>query len=271
MPERNATRSVPIVVCRYWSLTIAICCALRLAAVERAEGRQAAHHVEEVRREERERLPALACPPLRVAAHEPHEHRDERQRQEHHAGRDEVDRRDEREHRDRHDERQDDLREIARERRLESIDPRDGGRSYLGALGSLEGGRLAPQPRLDEIETKLGEHVGCRPPAHGLEAPGRQAPAGGGRGEERERRCDVSERGAVERTSCDPSQEHRLGQDEQSCDDRERDVGSEDDPYRPRPAQEARVEAAHYSAGFRARMSAGLRTVSPPSRARKTR
>ena len=74
---------------------------LRLAAVEGAKRRQAAHDVEEVRRQERERLPPLAGTLLRVAADQPHEHRHERQRQQHHARGDGVDHRDEHEHRDR--------------------------------------------------------------------------------------------------------------------------------------------------------------------------
>ena len=60
VPERNATRSVAIVVRRYSSLTSRDLLRLRLAAVERAQRRQPADDVEEVRREERQRLPALA-------------------------------------------------------------------------------------------------------------------------------------------------------------------------------------------------------------------
>ncbi len=60
---------------------------LRARAVERAQRRQPAHDVEEVVREQRQRLPALARAPLRVTADEPHEHRDEGQREEHHPGR----------------------------------------------------------------------------------------------------------------------------------------------------------------------------------------
>ena len=56
---------------------------LRPAAVERAQRRQAAHDVEEVRREEPQREPALARALLGVAADQPHEHRHERQRQQH--------------------------------------------------------------------------------------------------------------------------------------------------------------------------------------------
>ena len=68
---------------------------LRMRAVERAERGQPANDVEEVVREHRERLPALACAPLRVTADEPHEDGDERQREEHHARSERVDGRDE--------------------------------------------------------------------------------------------------------------------------------------------------------------------------------
>ena len=81
-PERNATRSVPIVARRYSSLTAAI---VRLdgAAVERAQRRQPADDVEEVGREREQRLPALARVPLGVTADQPHEDGDERQREQH--------------------------------------------------------------------------------------------------------------------------------------------------------------------------------------------
>ena len=58
---------------------------LRLAAVERAQRRQPAHDVEEVRGEQPQRLPALARAALGRAADQPHEQRHERQRQQHHA------------------------------------------------------------------------------------------------------------------------------------------------------------------------------------------
>ena len=111
---------------------------LRVRAVEGAQRRQAAHDVQEVVREERQRLPALPCAPLGVAPDEPHEDRDERKRQQHHAGGEEVDRRDKREHGDGNDECQDDLREVARERRLERLDAGDRSGRDLGALRAVE-------------------------------------------------------------------------------------------------------------------------------------
>ena len=47
--------------------------ALRAAPVEGAQGRQASDDIEEMRRQQRERLPALARPAFGVAADEPHE------------------------------------------------------------------------------------------------------------------------------------------------------------------------------------------------------
>ena len=125
---------------------------LRLAAVEGAKRRQAAHDVEEVRREQRERLPPLAGTLLRVAADEPHEHRHERQRQQHHPCGDGVDHRDEHEHRDRDGDSEDDLRQIAGERRLERVDSADSRRSHLGALSAIERGGMIAKPSLDELE-----------------------------------------------------------------------------------------------------------------------
>ena len=147
---------------------------LRLAAVEGAKRRQAAHDVEEVRREERERLPALARALLRVAADEPHEHRHERQRQQHHPGGDEVDRRDEHEHRDRDVDGEDDLRQVAGERRLERVDAGDRRRRDLGALGAVERGRADREAAARRGRAAAREHVGRGSPADDLEAPGRR-------------------------------------------------------------------------------------------------
>ena len=125
---------------------------LRRAAVEGPERRQAAHDVEEVRREQRQRPPARARALLGVAADEPHEDGHERQGEEHEARRDEIDRRDESEHGDRNRQRQHELGEVAGEQRLERIDAGHRGRRDLGALGAVEGGRPVAEPPLDELE-----------------------------------------------------------------------------------------------------------------------
>ena len=102
-PERNATRSVPIVVRRYSSLTSAIravCARERLNARSVGSPRTTSRKWFE--------STASACQrsrraPLGVATDEPHEHGHERQREEHHARRERIDRRDEHEDGDRHD------------------------------------------------------------------------------------------------------------------------------------------------------------------------
>ena len=94
---------------------------LLCAPVERAERGEPADHVEKMAREHRQRPPAGAHAPLRVAADEPHEQRHERQRQQHQPGRERVDPGDEGEHGDGNDEREHELRQIARERRLEGV------------------------------------------------------------------------------------------------------------------------------------------------------
>ena len=171
---------------------------LRARAVERPQRRQPAHDVEEMVGEQRQRLPALACAPLRIAADEPHEHGDEREREEHHACREEIDRRDEREDGDRHDDRQDDLREVARERRLERVHARHGGGRHLRALGAVERGRPAAKPRLDDVEPELGDHVAGCAPADDLEAPRAERARNDDPDEQHERRRDLAERRALE-------------------------------------------------------------------------
>ena len=61
----------------------------------------------------------------------------ERQRREQHERRDEVDRGDPGEHSHRHDAREDDLRQVAREVRLEAVDALHSGRRDLGACGAV--------------------------------------------------------------------------------------------------------------------------------------
>ena len=91
VPERKVRRSVPIVARRWRSLTSAMRARLRGAAIERAQRRQAAHDVEEVRRQAAQGVPALAGALLGGAADEPHEDRHERQRDRHDERRLEVD------------------------------------------------------------------------------------------------------------------------------------------------------------------------------------
>ena len=64
---------------------------LLLAAVQGPQGREPAHDVEEVRREHAQREPALPGALLGVAPDEPHEHRHERQREQHDQRRRHVD------------------------------------------------------------------------------------------------------------------------------------------------------------------------------------
>ena len=84
--------------------------------------------------------------------------------------------------------RQHDLRQVARERRLERVDAGDRDRCDLGALRPVERRRLIAEPSLDELEPEPCQHVGCGAPADGFEAPGRRRADDGGQDEQRERR-----------------------------------------------------------------------------------
>ena len=215
---------------------------LRLAAVEGAKRRQAADDVEEVRREERERLPPLAGALLRIAADQPHEHRHERQRQQHHPRGDGVDYRDEHEHRDRDRDGEDDLRQIAGERRLERVDSRHGRRGHLGALGAVERGGLIAKPSLDELEPQGREDVGRSSPADDLEARGCGRPTDRSRDEQGERHGQLVESGPVEGARRDGGDQDGLGEDEQRGDDAETHVEREQHSHGASAADEARVE-----------------------------
>ena len=152
--------------------------ALRLngSAVEGPERRQASHDVEEVVREQRQRLPALTRLPSGLPAHQPHEDRDERKRQDHHAGGQRVDRHHDREDCDRDDDGEHDLREVAREGRLERVDARDGRRRHLGGLRPVESRGAATEPRVDDIEPQLRDDLGRGPSPGDLEPPRPRCP-----------------------------------------------------------------------------------------------
>ena len=220
---------------------------LRLASVEGAQRRQAAHDVEEVRREQRQRLPALPRVPGRGAADQPHEDRDERQREQHDPGRERVDRGDEHEHGDRDDGCEEDLRQVTGERGLERVDAVHRGRRDLGALGAVERGRVVAQPGLDEVEPQLREDAGRRAPPPGLEAPGCAGARHDHDDEQLERQRHVRERRPVERPCRDPSEQYRLCEDEQRRGEAERGVDPEEQPRRPCATEQARVEETHAS------------------------
>ena len=126
---------------------------LRAAAVERAQRRQPADDVQEVRREQPERLAPLRRAPFRVAADQPHEHGHEREREQHDPGREQVDRGDEGEHGDRDDDCQHELWEVARKRRLECVDATHGEGGHLCALRSVERRGSIADSSLDEVDS----------------------------------------------------------------------------------------------------------------------
>ena len=150
-PERNATRSVPIVARRYRSLDSAIasaCAAPRLNARSVGRPRTTSRKCVD---EQPQRLPALARLLLRIAADQPHEHGYERQREQHDERGDRVDRADPHEHGDRDDAGQDDLRQVAAE-----VAPRDASTPWTAMVASSalsapsSADRLVAQPPLDE-------------------------------------------------------------------------------------------------------------------------
>ena len=131
---------------------------LRLATIERSQRRQPANDIEEVRRQQRHRLPALACPVPGGPADQPEEHGHEGQREQHQARGDEIERGHQHEHRDRHHDREHELRERPAEQPVQGIDAGDRGSRDLGALGSVERGGVVLQPCRDEIEAQLRQH-----------------------------------------------------------------------------------------------------------------
>ena len=250
---------------------------LRAAAVERAQRRQAPHDVEEVRREELQRLPALPGALLRVAADQPHEDGDERQGDEHDRGRLEVERRDVRR-----------ARRPARRRRA---------RPAAGSGRSSRRGRRRRRPR--PSRSRLPRRRRAPQAASGAAAPRARAGAARGRSrrsagprprtshesapraanascEQHQPACDGVQRRAVESTHDDPGDQRSLGEDEQRRRDADRDVDPEQRARRAGAAEQAAVEGAHPLEGRVVRhrgsrgRAAGPSRDGPPTRARKT-
>ena len=144
---------------------------LGLAAVEGTQRRQAAHDVEEVRREQRQLLPARQRPALGGAADQPHEDRHQGQRDQHQQRRQRVDRGHQQQHRRRHHRGQHHLRQRAREHRLEGVDARHRRHGQLGIVLRIESGGGVAQPAPDQIAAKRAQHVGCGQPPDHVESP----------------------------------------------------------------------------------------------------
>ena len=151
--------------------------------------------------------------------------------------------------------------------------PADGDGRHLGALGAVERRGPVAQPPLDEVEPELREHVRRGAPSRDLEPPGvRRARDDDGR-EQRQRRADLRERGAVERACGDAREEDGLGEDEQRGDDPEHaSAARRTRTGRARQIRRgsiARTGASCRSFGATRSTGASPRS-SPPSRARKT-
>ena len=246
---------------------------LRAAAIERAQRRQAAHHVEEVRRQQPQRVPALAGALLGGAADEPHEDRHERQRERHHERRLEVDRRHPRHDGERHDRREHDLRQVAGEVRLERLDALHRGGRDLAGLRPVGRRRLGRQPARDEREAQLGEHARSRAAPGHLHPPGQRAAAREGEGEQdavasqvRSRQCPRRPRRRSWPAAWPARARGRWSPGRARCrapgaDGRTECGGRGADPGRPRPAQPKGTPAAPPST-----VSAGRGADSPPPR-----
>ncbi len=171
VPERNARRSVPIVAVRYSSLTCSIrsaCASPRLKPAgsaargrRRGNGSRAATSPASAR--------ARGAPVARPISQKNTGH--ERQRQQHQPGGDEIERRDEaREPRSAPRRRGRAAGDTGRTVAASASTPCHGGRRHLCALGSVERGRAALQPRRHEIEAQLRDHTRRGPGADRLEA-----------------------------------------------------------------------------------------------------
>ena len=219
---------------------------LRLAPVECAQRRQATHDVEVVRRQEAQRVPALAGPLFRVPADQPHEDRHERQRDEHDEGRGDVDHGHPDEHGKWDEARQHNLRQVAAEVRGERVDAGDTRTATSPA--STPSSPAGSASRCSASASRRSERTvaAARRPANSKPHPS-SARAANTQVSSDERGLDVAERCAVERAGDDAREHRRLNEDEQGRCRAEQDVGTEEHADGTGAAYEARVERAHGS------------------------
>ncbi len=152
----------------------------------------------------------------------------------------------------RHDAGEHDLRQIAREVRLERVDALHSRGGDLACLDPVHGRGLGAQPPLDERKPKLGQNRRGRAASCDLEPPREDASSREGQREQGDLGPDVAERGAVERAGDDPGEQGRLHEDEHRGREADRRVEAEQRSRRPRVPQESRVEGEHpLSAGRR--------------------
>ncbi len=138
---------------------------LRVVAIVRAQRLEAAHDVEEVRAEQRERLPALLGRRARGEPDEDHEQRDHRDGQQQDEPGREVVREDVREDHDRNEDPEHDLGEVAGEVRLERVNALDGGRDEVARTLLAQPARARAQDMVGQAGAQLGH-----------DAPGAKAP-----------------------------------------------------------------------------------------------
>ncbi len=258
---------------------------LDLAAVERAQRRQPAHHVEEMIGEERQRQPALARALFGVAANQPHEHRHERQRREHDQRRHVIDRRHPREHRDRHEDREHDLRQVARVVGLQRVDPLHCGRRQLAPMHAVERRGLGAQAALEQRQAQFGEYARGAAAPRRLKAPCQDAAPSRDEHQQEQFAAKILQWGAVKRTCHHARQQRRLQENQQRTGEPQRHIHAEQRSHRARTLGQARVKRAHRRAassgpGGRAASEPMLFATSacttlpsgcsPPTRARNT-
>ena len=205
---------------------------LILGAAERPQRRQAPYHVEEMRRQPAQRVPPLARPLLGVAPDQPHEHRHQRQRQQHDQRGEQVHERDPGDHDDRDDGGEHRLRQVAREIAVQGLD------AVHGEGGDLAGGtavvrrRLRTQAPLDERQPELGQHARGGPAARDLHPPREHRPQRERRQQQDELRPEPAKRGSGERRGDDQGEQTGLCQHHQRGRDPERGLDRQQRPRR---------------------------------------
>ena len=151
---------------------------LDAGAPENLERGQAGHHVEEVVREARQRVPATAPAALRGHADEDHEQHDQGHRGQDRDRGDGVRSEDRQDHHDRHDRRQDELRQVLREVAVEGIDAARGERDDLAAPGRGRPARAHPDGAPQERQAQRRLHLRGGPVGGRLPGPGDAGPGG---------------------------------------------------------------------------------------------
>ena len=219
---------------------------LCLGTAEGPERRQPAHDVQEVQREHVQRLPPLNGALLRVAPDQPHEHGDKRKRDQHDQRRLDVLESRAADHDRWDDAGQHDLGQVAREVRLQALDPLHRGRRDLGTAGAVGRPQRWARRRFSASASRSSDST-----SHAARRPAISIPQAH-RPRARKAAASAAIKGQSRLTAVPCTDSVTTRANSAACartasavDHPERHIDCEQRTHRPRPLHQAWIKAAH--------------------------